>query len=364
MKQPKRNQKVLYCSITDQLGGAEQVLKMIARNQPETENHVFMLRGPYTGTWDDVTGITIHSPSGKGLLRSFWHLMAFVRKHPKWHRIYTTHIALTFLFGIMIRRKFLRKNEFIARESTVIFQRFKGIKLRKYRWMYRWGYTAVDLLICQTDFMKQQFTDNIPWLARQLNIQTICNPVDTNYIHKLASGTPSHLFPTPYVITAGRFIPEKGFDVLLHAFKKLIQCYPELTLIIFGEGEQRDNLSAIIKNLGLNDKVFLPGYEKNIYPYLRKAELCVISSRKEGFPNVLLQMMALNTKVVSTRCAGGIQDLPGLFTCNTEDVQNLCQAMALCLDSDTQYCRKLFDEELEKRSVCRFLGQIDQHLNE
>ncbi|HHX87771.1 MAG TPA: glycosyltransferase, partial [Firmicutes bacterium] len=76
-------------------------------------------------------------------------------------------------------------------------------------------------------------------------------------------------------------------------------------LIILGEGPQREALEQLIHSLGLGDQVQLPGFVNNPYRYMAQAAVFVLSSRREGFGNVLVEALAAGAPVVSTDCPGG-----------------------------------------------------------
>jgi len=76
-------------------------------------------------------------------------------------------------------------------------------------------------------------------------------------------------------------------------------------LIILGEGAERPILEALVRDLGLEEDVELPGFVENPYKYMKRAAVFVLSSRWEGLPNVLIEVLALGTPVISTDCPSG-----------------------------------------------------------
>lgn len=105
----------------------------------------------------------------------------------------------------------------------------------------------------------------------------------------------------PLVVAAGRLEPVKGFDRLLQAWS---QAAEDGQLVILGEGSARGKLEKQIKQLGLTDRAALPGYETNLSEWLRQADLCVISSDREGFPYILVEALLSGCPVVSTPVSG------------------------------------------------------------
>src|SRR5690606_28971923 len=80
-------------------------------------------------------------------------------------------------------------------------------------------------------------------------------------------------------------------------------------LLVLGEGEKRAELEALIKELGLEDRVSLPGFVSNPYAYMARADVCVLSSRCEGLGNVLIEALTVGAKVVSTDCPSGPSEI-------------------------------------------------------
>jgi len=163
----------------------------------------------------------------------------------------------------------------------------------------------------------------LPCYRRKL---VIANPV----IAPAFDGTAASL-PRPCLLAAGRLSWEKGFDLLLAAFAKLRDRHPSWTLAIAGEGEERAALEAQISALALQERVSLLGFRSDMGALLAAAEIFVLPSRFEGFPNALCEAMAAGKAVVAADCPSGPADLirhneNGLLT-QAEDVETLACAL-------------------------------------
>jgi len=357
--------KVLIILPSDNLGGAEKILKMIAMYYvSKTYVSIYFLQKRSTNLWDNLLSnknIKLNYGKTNSNTLGLISLLFFVLKFRKYHYIYSSQSLINGFVGLLIKLKFVKTKFFVARESTSIFNRFSGIKLVKYRIMYFLGYDSIDLLICQTELMKNQFIKNLPDISKNINIKTIPNPISLSNASKVQT---DYIFNEEFIVAAGRLIEEKGFDILIDAFNLLQNDYSNLKLVILGEGPIRSHLETKIINLNLVDKVLLPGKVSNVLAYFNLARVCVVSSRIEGFPNVLLEMMSQNTNVVSTKCAGGIDELEGVFVVEVNDVSGLVEHLKIILDSDTSHNRVLFDKELNSRSINKFINKIDFFLNE
>src|SRR5690606_25216854 len=189
------------------------------------------------------------------------------QRRKQYEYVFTSHIHLNSYAGLLIHFGIIKTKFFIGRESTSIFKRFTGMQLRMYRFMYRFGYNKLDLLICQTNFMKEQLAQALPKLASKIKIEVIPNPIN---LKKSAIENENFEFKNQkYIVSAGRLIQLKGFDLLIKAFALIKVRHPDLKLIILGEGTERENLEALAKELGIMESVLLVGFQDNVYPYFR-----------------------------------------------------------------------------------------------
>lgn len=118
---------------------------------------------------------------------------------------------------------------------------------------------------------------------------------------KTALGFP----PSRFLIGAvGRLSAEKGFDLLIRSVHDLVRKNEDVHLAIVGEGGERAALEALVAELGLQDRVALPGWQTDVRGYFEAMDAFALSSHREGLPNVLLEAMALEVPVVATRVNG------------------------------------------------------------
>ena len=108
----------------------------------------------------------------------------------------------------------------------------------------------------------------------------------------------------PVLVTAGRLVPQKDHETLLRALA-LHRQRANTRLIVLGSGPLEADLKALTESLNLTEAVDFMGFQSNALPYIRQADAFVLSSRCEGFGNVLVEAMGCGTPVISTRCDHG-----------------------------------------------------------
>lgn len=175
----------------------------------------------------------------------------------------------------------------------------------------RMSYPRADALIGVSVGVKNRLLAEYPNAGGR--VHAICNPA-------LPPESPSEVGPPPHpwlaeeglhcCVTVGRLVPQKDHQLLIRAIARL-RSEREVRLIIVGEGEERRRLTTLIEELRLHDVVDLVGFRHDRLAFMRWADVFVLSSVHEGFGNVLVEAMAMQTQVVSTDCPSGPSEILG-----------------------------------------------------
>ena len=179
-------------------------------------------------------------------------------------------------------------------------------------------------------------TANLP----RHQIQVIYNPVVTLDLFTKSQAPLDHFWfrpgEPPVILGVGRLTEQKDFTTLIKAFA-IVRQSCSVKLMILGEGEDRLKLEALVKEIGLEGAVSLPGFVENPYVYMAKASVVVLSSAWEGFGNVIAEAMACGTPVVSTDCQSGPAEIleNGKYgeLVPVGDVEELARAIARTLQN-------------------------------
>jgi glycosyltransferase involved in cell wall biosynthesis len=186
-------------------------------------------------------------------------------------------------------------------------------------------------------------------------LTVIPNPIDLKALQELSRHEVEHPWfssDTPIIIGVGRMSKEKGFDLLIRAISLLVRKGTSCRLILLGDGEERPFLESLTKELGITMSVFFLGFQQNPFKYISRSTVFVLPSLQEGFPNALLEALALGIPSVATRCSNGPEEILDEGECGVlvppADASALADAIGkLCADKGL---REKFAVSGEKRS--------------
>lgn len=242
-------------------------------------------------------------------------------------------------------------------------------------WMLRFAaplmkreYARADAVIAVSNGVAGDLAD-FTGLARNC-ITTVYNPTVTPEILEKAKKPLDHPWfapgEPPVILGVGRYHPNKDFPTLIRAFAK-VRAGRSARLVILGDaapGKKRDkylaHLDALIAELGIEDDIDFPGFTINPYRYMSRAALFVLSSLREGFPNVLVEALACGCPVVATDCPHGPPEILANGTFGRivpmRAVDEMAEAIARTLDApiSSERLRARADEFTAERAVERY----------
>ncbi|MEO8678933.1 MAG: glycosyltransferase [Vicinamibacterales bacterium] len=185
-----------------------------------------------------------------------------------------------------------------------------------YPWRHRWhrtlfsavtrlGYAAADLVIATSRGVASDLAERFGVNSRKVRV--LSNPVDLERVRAAAAAPLDPQFEDawqrPVIVAAGRLADAKNYPLLIDAIASLRARIPA-RLFILGTGELEGELRAQIARLGLDEVVTLCGFQQNPWKFIARAEVFALTSRYEGFGNVLIEAMACGVPVVATASAG------------------------------------------------------------
>lgn len=212
--------------------------------------------------------------------------------------------------------KFLHKPPFLVTRCA----NYESLNLKSESWLtgklMKAAYNGSAAVVSLTCAMREDLIENFS--IDEHRITVIPNMVDIEDIKKLAAypvenESVKKIEYEPLLISVGSLTEQKGLKILLESFSK-IRKTKKSKLLILGKGKQLKELMVIVKDRGLIDDVLFMGFESNPYNYIARADLFILTSFWEGFPNTLIEAMACGTPVISTDCNSGPSEIitPGL----------------------------------------------------
>lgn len=269
--------------------------------------------------------------SFSAILRLVW------QRRPDVILVSLSHLNL--LVGL-VRWALPRNCRVIAQQVTILSAPVvvgKGWMAVWRRLLYRISYRNFDRIICVSAAVQEDLQNRFGLDRSKLEV--IFNPIDLNDVkiqladRHAAREAELYIASLPpksrILIAAGGLNYNKGFDILIDA---LALCGdPTLQLLILGKGELKAELDQHIQLKGLTRQVHLVGFKANPYVWFQRSDIFVLSSRMEGFGNVMVEAMACGIPVIATPASGAIReilrDAPGCLVADDVSARSLAKAL-------------------------------------
>jgi len=307
--------KVLFFIPSLEGGGAEKVMVNILRRADKSKiESVLMLlspfeQSPYRELLPEHLRVIIVKRNSDTCIEKIKQCVKFIRvvkkENPKRILSMLTHTnILAIMTGISLGIKVT------VCEHNTIGELIKTREGRRILWfpvapLVKIFYRFADRIIAVSQGIEKNLVEEFGIAAGTIGV--IYNPVDIDHISGLSSRPLEHSFfqeGVPIILAMGRLVRQKGFDLLIGAFREVLSEL-DARLIIAGEGHERESLQGLAKDLGIATKVSFVGFQTNPYALMSKADVFVLPSRIEGLPMVLLEALTCGIPVISTDCCSG-----------------------------------------------------------
>jgi glycosyltransferase involved in cell wall biosynthesis len=329
-------------------GGAERVTLSLIREFLAQGHSVDLVLLRKTGELLDLVPreariIDLNAPRMRNALYPLWR---YLRRE----RLDAVHVAMWPLTSIAIFAHLISgsRARLVVSEHTILTSEYgyygplrRTFMAASIRWLFPRAAGRVVVSAASADALS-----TFAQLPRN-SLAVIHNPIEI----------PAAIRPSPQVETlwagegsrilaVGSLKPAKNYPLLLRAFARLANQATELMIV--GEGPLREELEELARDLGVGDRVIMPGFFHDPWPFYASADLFVLSSDYEGFGNVLVEAMLAGLRIVSTDCPAGPKEIldGGRYGCLVPcgDAQALANAIDRALTAPHD------PEELHRRA--------------
>lgn len=271
-------------------GGAERVVSLLANKMVERGNQVEIVCLKFNDVYyqtDSRVKVMLAMEQTKNRLTEVFWLRKYLKKQnpdvviPFTEGVYCFTILSLLGTGIPI----------IASERLDPAAMSKTRKILK-----RLLLPYADWLVVQTQSIKEYFPESI-----QKKTSIIYNPVNEE---SLSPALPSREGRLNRIISVGRLYPQKNQAMMIRAFAKVADIFPDWQLVIFGEGPLRAELEFLVSSFKLQNRVLLPGRTEHVIEELRKSKIFCLSSDYEGMSNAMIEAICVGLPIISTNVSG------------------------------------------------------------
>ena len=246
-------------------------------------------------------------------------------------------VFLRFLFNLNI--KIISRNTSTLSIRLKEFQKKKPLISYVIRPLVKFFYSRVDQVINQCAGMSEDLIKTIPKLDKKSTV--IYNPISSQIINYSNKNDLTQIIKKNYILCVGRLEKVKAYHYAIESFAGIANNFPNLRLKIVGKGSLKHELKLKAIQCHVENKVDFEGFQKNIIPYFLYSKATILTSLYEGYPNILIESIAMNTPVVAFNCQNGpneiIQDGINGYLAEYKSVEDLKTKLLMTLNNNFSY---------------------------
>ena len=296
-------------------GGAErvavQVLSALDARRWDRSMYLFTREGPYLA--DLPPDVHLSSAASESRLGRVLELRRYIRDTRPDLVVsflsYFTVLAAAKMAGVGARVVFVLGTPMSAFLNDADYHWTSPGRRTLFTMVTRAGYNMADAIATTSQGVSEDLTRHFG--VRESAIRVVHNPIDVAAMRTAVAepldAPDEHAWKHPAIVSAGRLAEAKNYPLLIDAMALLRRRLPAARLFILGQGEQEPQLRQQIASLGLSDAVRLCGFQRNPWKYIARADVFALTSRYEGFGNVLIEAMACGVPVVVTSSPGPLE---------------------------------------------------------
>ena len=214
---------------------------------------------------------------------------------------------------VILKNIFKLKVKIISRNVSTLSIRIDQLKQKNFWSRYFVGplikffYQKVDHVVNQCYAMREDLVREYPHLSKKTSV--IFNPISIQISDYVKLHDLSLVKKKNYILCVGRLEKVKAFNYAIEAFAEIADRFPNLRLKIVGEGSLERALKKKANELSVLNRIDFEGFQKNIIPFYLNAQATVLTSLYEGYPNTLIESIALGTPVIAFNCKSGPKEI-------------------------------------------------------
>lgn len=331
-----KNKKIVFAIPSMSGGGAERVVSILANSFIE-HNEVTIItitkNKSFYSLNENINHVSydLQIPGNYKILRIFKQIISlpliFIFYFKELNKI-EADVNISFLYQtniiLSVIKLFSKNMTLIISERNDPFARNKLLNI-----IINMLYKFPDAIVCQSSAVMDYF------LKETNNYTTVIpNPLDLDLFPKYNE----NIIRENKIVAIGRLFPQKNYPMLINAFNMFNETISDYTLHIIGDGPEKKELIELVKNLNLTEKVIFEGAKKDFFKDIKNYKLYIMTSSYEGFPNSLVEAMAIGLPVISTDFATGVsRDLIGPNNgkvVQINDIESLSKSMIEIVTDD------------------------------